>query len=434
MAEGRPRRSDRKTNGTNRSNKRRVRRVVKPADWPRYMIAKRLGDGTVAYYWNARNADKAAGFSLHREALGSDYGSAILRARHLNDHLDAWREGRNSTKSLDAGTRYGSVDWWLETYMRSPAFEKLKERTKPSYRYQLKALADLETRTGERVGILPAKSLTPAAIDKLYELLRGGKDGKKLRHANHTIDIAKKAWAVVQRTHPQQFRDANPFIGLTRFRTKTTIKHATRLEAYALSDAIRARGHPHLAAVPLICFEWLQRPENVLAGHLRWSDYRPPERSDCVRIVHHKTGEIVWHPLEFADEQFYPELERYLAELPREALPIVVSPGARGPARPYSFSYAKRIVREARRAADLPEHVTMTACRHGGMTELGDAELTEQGVMSLSGHRTPDAARGYVKKTETQRLTAARKRRAWVLQLEHPKNESQNEHRIRESE
>ena len=76
----------------------------------------------------------------------------------------------------------------------------------------------------------------------------------------------------------------------------------------------------------------------------------------------------------------------------------------------------------------------MTACRHGGMTELGDAELTEQGVMSLSGHRTPDAARGYVKKTDMQRLAAAKKRRAWVQKLEHPQNESQNESRIRESE
>ena len=38
--------------------------------------------------------------------------------------------------------------------------------------------------------------------------------------------------------------------------------------------------------------------------------------------------------------------------------------------------------------------------------------------MSLSGHRTPEAARGYVKKTDTQRLAAARKRRAWVLELE----------------
>ncbi len=76
----------------------------------------------------------------------------------------------------------------------------------------------------------------------------------------------------------------------------------------------------------------------------------------------------------------------------------------------------------------------MTACRHGGMTELGDAELTEQGVIRLSGHRTPDAARGYIKKTETQRLAAARKRRAWVSELEHPRNESQNGARKQESE
>lgn len=318
--------------------------------------------------------------------------------------------------------------------MRSPAFEKLSERTKPSYKYQLKALADIETKTGERLGILPAKSITPAAVDKIYEKLRGGKDGARLRHANHTIDIAKKAWTVVQRTHPQQFRDANPFVGLTRFRNTTTIKHATRAEAYALSEAIRNHGHPHLAAIPLICFEWLQRPENVLAGYLRWSDYRPAERSDCVRIVHHKTGEIVWHPLEANGERFYPELEAYLAELPRRGLLIIVSPGERGPPRPYSFSYAKRIAREARSAAGLAEHITMTACRHGGMTELGDAELTEQGVMSLSGHRTPDAARGYIKKTDTQRLAATRKRRAWVQELEHSQNESQNKHRIRKSE
>jgi hypothetical protein len=71
-------------------------------------------------------------------------------------------------------------------------------------------------------------------------------------------------------------------------------------------------------------------------------------------------------------------------------------------------------VREAARAAKLPDHLTLAACRHGGLTELGDAELTEQGVMALSGHRTPEAARLYVKRTETHRAFAARKRRAWV--------------------
>lgn len=58
----------------------------------------------------------------------------------------------------------------------------------------------------------------------------------------------------------------------------------------------------------------------------------------------------------------------------------------------------RRGVREARVAAKLASHVTLDACRHDGMTELGDAELTEQGVMTLSRHKTP----------------AARKRREWV--------------------
>jgi len=48
------------------------------------------------------------------------------------------------------------------------------------------------------------------------------------------------------------------------------------------------------------------------------------------------------------------------------------------------------------------------------MTELADSDLTEEQEMSLSGHSTPDAKRRYVKRTDAHRLTAARKRRAWV--------------------
>jgi integrase len=133
-----------------------------------------------------------------------------------------------------------------------------------------------------------------------------------------------------------------------------------------------------------------------------------------VRIEHDKTGEGVWLPLEDGDKLLYPEIEGYLAGLPRLGFPVVLTPGTRGPCRPYSTPYAQHLVQKARAVAALPSHVTMDACRHGGMTELGDAEVTEQGIMSLSGHRTPDAARGYVKRTEKQRLAAARKRRSWL--------------------
>jgi integrase len=169
--------------------------------------------------------------------------------------------------------------------------------------------------------------------------------------------------------------------------------------------------------VPLICFEWHQRPENVIAGHIAWTDYRPTERPNAVRIVHHKTGELVWLPLNDEDGPLFPEITNYLDNLERLGIPIVLlKPKGKKPkpARPFKQRDARARVRRAADKAELPSHVTLAACRHGGLTELGDAELTEQGVMALSGHRTPEAARLYVKRTETQRMIAARKRRLWV--------------------
>src|SRR5207247_251703 len=135
-----------------------------------------------------------------------------------------------------------------------------------------------------------------------------------------------------------------------------------------------------------------------------------------VRIIHHKTGELVWLPLIDQSGLLFPELTAYLDSLERLGVPMVLMRSKRrgAPARPFLLRTARDRVRDAAKKAGLPDDLTLAACRHGGLTELGDAELTEQGVMALSGHRTPEAARLYVKRTETQRAAGARKRRAWV--------------------
>lgn len=378
------------------------------------MIAKRLSTGAAAYYWSPNKRDFKAGCYLAREALGLDYGQAIEKANLLNKHLDAWRTGRNLPRSLDGTPRFATLAWLFERYLRSPAFERVSERSRPEYRRALARIEDLPTKTGENVGSLAVMTLTPAAIDKIYAMLQDGPRGKRVRQANLSIDIARRAWDVVHRTHSQTVSVENPWRGVLRLTTKKTKLAATRTEAYALAYKLKELGEPHLGAAALICFEWLQRPENVLDGKLTWADYRPAERPRHVRVLHHKTREIVWMPLEDSDGPLYPELEEYLADLPRLGLPVVLTSGERGPARPYANVYAQRRVREARAAAGLPIHITLDACRHGGMTELGDADLTEQGVMTLSGHKTPQAARLYVKRTERQRISAARKRREWV--------------------
>jgi hypothetical protein len=388
--------------------------MKRPLDWPRYMKARRLADGSVAYYWVPQERDVAAGFTLKGEPLGKSYGDAIERARMLNAHLDAWRAGTGSSRVLDHGPRVGTLGWMFEPYRRSAAFERVSLRSRPEYERALERLEILPTKDGRLVGQLPLKTVSARAVDKMYEAIQVGPRGKRVRQANLSIDIARRAWDVMHRLYPAEVNVENPFRGVLRLTSKKTKPAATREEAYALATALRNLGEPHLGAAALICFEWLQRPENVLTGKITWRDYRGADHPKHVRILHHKTGEEVLQPLEDDGTLLYPELEAYLQTVPRLGTPIVVTKGSRGPSRPYAMVYAQARVRQARVAAGLGAHVTLDACRHGGMTELGDAELVEQGVMALSGHKTPQAARLYMKRTEAQRITAARKRRSWV--------------------
>jgi hypothetical protein len=168
----------------------------------------------------------------------------------------------------------------------------------------LQRLANLPTKTVDattgrnlRVGELPASSLSPAAVDLIYKALR--KERTVTRQANYTIDVARKAWRVVARQHPGQFMvpvdtaqgrslALNPFQGLERVRGRGTTIPASCEHAWALARALTEIGHAALGAAALIAYEWHQRPENIVAGHLAWTDYRPSERSREVRIFHHK--------------------------------------------------------------------------------------------------------------------------------------------------
>lgn len=419
--------------------------MKREADWPRYMKRKTLADGSVAYYWAAHERDKAAGFTLGPEALGQDYTAAIKRAGVLNEHLDAWREGRDLPPEAKDEHRVGTIDWWHREYFHSDPFKALSARSQNDYREALAAITDIPTKivdaaTGEptRTGTLMAASLSQAAVDKIYKHLR--KDGTVTRQADYSIDVARRAWKVIARAHPGLFLvpvvgldgklqrlAINPFEGVERVNyEKDTATPATRAQALAFAEAAAAAGHPALGAAALICFEWHQRPEDVRGGRITWTDYRPDERPNKVRVFHRKTRKRVWKLLDISRHGkamvLYPELDRILATLPKLGVPIVMFTPQRGPKnadgqrtpRLYSEPYAQHLVQTIRKAAELPDYFTLEACRHGGMTELGDAELTEQQIMTLSTHKTPAAARRYVKQTERQEESAAAKRRRFV--------------------
>ena len=76
----------------------------------------------------------------------------------------------------------------------------------------------------------------------------------------------------------------------------------------------------------------------------------------------------------------------------------------------------------------LPATFTLDACRHGGMTELEEAELTDGQGRALSGHKTRQAYACYAKATIERALAAARRRHAYRL-ANTPRTSIQNEQR-----
>jgi hypothetical protein len=105
-----------------------------------------------------------------------------------------------------------------------------------------------------------------------------------------------------------------------------------------------------------------------------------------------------------------------LTQLPRRGVPMILKP-ERGdkPAEPYTAMQMAKVVRKVRDRLKLPATFTLDACRHGGMTELEEAELTDGQGRALSGHRTQRAYEGYAKRTLARALPATRKRYAHTI-------------------
>jgi hypothetical protein len=403
--------------------------MVRPL--PRFVIAKPLASGSMAFYFNVPTLYRRLGCTIPNEPLGHDYVIACGddggggRAAALNALFDEWNSKRKGG-TIEGGrlVRYGTVDWLFREYLRSEACrERVSDRTRPDYERIMQLVAGVVTKKGDKIGDRSIRSITPRAADKIYAIIIKGPRGQRLRQGEKVISVCRHAWRVVHRLYPDLFDRAvpNPWTGVTKKRrTLATKPAATREQVYKFAWGAIEAGCPEAAAAAVICYEWLQRPENVVGGYLTWPDYRPPDFPHALRVVHHKTGVVIWHPLEEialdgSPIRFYPEAEAVLARLPRRGVPMILKARKDGPAVPFSIMAMDKRVRKLRRALDLPPTFTLDACRHGGMTELETAELTDGQGRALSGHRTQRAYQGYAKRTLERALPATRKRYAHRL-------------------
>jgi integrase len=407
---------------------------------PRHVIDKPLKSGKTGYYYNVPTRYRELKCNVPNEALGTDFAAMCKRAKVLNGLFDEWDTTRKGLPVTGVqAPKIGTVDWLFREYKQTKAYlEKVDERSRSDYEWAMLQLCDLKTKRGDRVGGRPIKTITPLGADKLYDKLLIGPRGKKRhRTAEKIVKLCRKAWRVVHRLYPDQFNNGkddipNPWLGVTlESRVKLTKKAVTREQVYTFAQGAIEGGYPEAAATAVICFEWLQRPENVVAGHITWSDYRAPSAPSIIRVAHHKTGTIAPHPLEEITNEgvvrFYADAEEVLAKLPRLGVPMILRDLGKGSAKPWRYSSLNHVVARLRKRMDLPSHFTLDACRHGGMTELEEAELTDGQGRALSTHKTQQSYEGYAKRTAKRMLSATRKRHAHRIANE-TATAVQNEH------
>jgi hypothetical protein len=395
---------------------------------PRFVRTKTLACGLVAFYWALTGHYRGLGCSISSEPLGTDYAIACGqdgnggRAAVLNALFDEWRSCR-AGDPVAGLVKFGTVDWLFREYKQTKAYlEKVSLRSRRDYERTMLLVLDMVTKKGDRVGERKVKAITPVSADKIYERIVSGPHGPRPRQGEKVVGLCARAWSVVHRLHPDVFsRDVpNPWRGVTKNRRNKAVKPAaTREQVYGFARAATEAGYPEAAAAAVICFEWLQRPENVLAGYIRWTDYRGRDAPTAIRIFHHKTGAVVLHPLQDADGTlFYGDAETVLAKVPRRGIPMILhetrdktEPGQPKPTTLYSASGMAKLIRRLRKEAKLPASFTLDACRHGGMTELEEAELTDGQGRALSAHKSR-AYETYAKRTMERALAATRKRHA----------------------
>lgn len=411
---------------------------------PRYTRRKWLkGQQTWGYFfepptWARHPSEERGPCPVGAEELGTDYGQAVRRTEGvLLPALDCWRMG-GLTDPVGKAAPFGTLDWLFSAYRDTDKFRRLDRTTRATHEAGFDLVGSYGLKDGRRLGSLRLSQIDTGVVDPLYEkLLRvpaKGEDGKPLLDVrgepvmrerrttvNHAMKSCRRAWNVAWRLHPKDVPATNPFARMGLVNSDGMVAEATYgelLEAVAAADRL---GMSSLGTALMVTFEWLQRQDHIFTA-FELSHYRPKERPDDVLIVHPKNGEAVWVPLFDRGVALFPELMARMDEMKRgrigglffirdwpDAIAKVPLPWATPTG---ALDFVKKKAKEVIRAASLRDELSFTSFRHGGLTELGDADLTDTQIRALSRQKSTKVLPRYIKRTQRQIIAGTVKRRA----------------------
>ncbi len=403
---------------------------------PRYTNRKWLtGAKRWAYYFTVPSWARERGCTVEDKPLGMERDAAYDYAETvLLPQFDSWRTGGLSDLAEVRGA-VGTFDWMVATFKADKKYRKLSAGQQRNHERGFGMVANYVLSNGQRVGSLPATSISTKMADRLLEKLTSvaeqDDDGKPVIRerkttANAAMKSCRRAWNVVYRAEPKIVPKDNPFSRMGLDESSVPSVNATFEQLQAFVHCCDGNQRGSIGTAAMVAWEWLQREEHIF-GALSVQHYRSKERPDDVLIVHPKTGVEVWWPL-FDPEQpgrvpLFPEIMARLDAIKKARIgglmivrdwkdekagvPVPWPTGKKG-----DLTYLRHEVKRIIRLAGLPDTLSFSSFRHGGLTEGGDADMTDREILAQSAQKSPKVLPRYVKKTMKQVANGARKRRA----------------------
>jgi len=228
----------------------------------------------------------------------------VGRAAILNALFDEWNSYRKGIAKAETPiARIGSVDWLFREYKQTRHISKRSLSARgPAMSTACRPSATCSTRKASASARCQSRASRRAPLINSMKSSSGMTRVRSIlfRRGEKFIGLCRKALGAwfIGCTRQRFAKDVpNPWPGVTmKTRTKATKHAVTREQVYTFAQGCIERGEVGAAAAAVVCFEWLQRPENVLAGHIKWTGYRqssPP----TIQVEHHKTGARIDHHL-----------------------------------------------------------------------------------------------------------------------------------------
>jgi integrase len=297
--------------------------------------------------------------------------------------LEAY-ERTNATFATEPSTdapAAGSLAHLITIYRDAPEFLNLGDRTRKDYgRY----LDLLKSKHGHR----PVATMPREAILKMRD------DHQDTpRTANYLVSVLRLILSYAE-DRPKAFRLPTGWSNPARRPKKLRTGAGHRPWEESEIAAYRKRW-------PVGTFERVLFEAFINSGQ-RGGDVAPMIRPQYIKgenaVVQEKTGERVWIP---ASRDLRDALDPWL----KGHTHVVLFPTPSG--RPLKVDHMRHAMRDAIRAAELPDNCTLHGLRYTFATRAIELGLDWQTVESIVGHKTAQMASKYTAKRRAARLTIA---------------------------